>query len=257
MKKIFFLIAEDLKFLLRCLFAFIEGGKSCIICGQKSFLYPVCKKCRDKHFNTRNPALYENRCSVCGKKLLSTKDSCFSCREEVILKSPDSMLPLFPYRLWNKELMFKWKSQEERIISLLFAGLLRPVLKKLGTQFIVPVPPRKGKIREKGWDQIDELCNILEYKYGFKILRLLERKTSMQQKKLDREGRLKQIGHSYSCIKAGQIHKVLKPYGTAMPDSVILLDDVCTTGSTIESCALLLKEAGIKSVNALCLFVVD
>ena len=70
-----------------------------------------------------------------------------------------------------------WKSQEIRSLSLLFAKSLNIALKKLEVKYIVPVPPRKGKIQEKGWDQIDELCNLLEYLYGFKILRLLERST--------------------------------------------------------------------------------
>ena len=143
--------------------------------------------------------------------------------------------------------MFLWKSKEERVISNMFAWILNSALKKMDAQFIVPVPPRKGKINQKGWDQIDELCSLLQYRYGYKILQLLQRKTVIQQKKLDREGRLQQIGLAYS----------LKPYHGALPQSVVLLDDVCTTGSTIESCARLLKEVGIKHVNGLSLFIVD
>ena len=143
--------------------------------------------------------------------------------------------------------MFAWKSLEVRSLSLFFAGILNKVLKEAGVEFIVPVPPRKGKVKEKGWDQIDELCNLLDYVYGFKILRLLERSTSKEQKKLGREGRLKQIGSAYH---------LKKPYG-AVPLSVCLLDDVCTTGSTMESCAFLLKEAGIKEIKGFTLFIVD
>ena len=139
----------------------------------------------------------------------------------------------------------------------MFAGFLNPVLKKMDAEFIVPVPPRKGKIQEKGWDQIDELCRLLEFRYGYKVLRLLQRKTKVEQKKLDREGRLKQIGHAYYCLPAPAFAKALKPYGGKLPESEVLLDDVCTTGSTIESCARILKEVGIKNVNGLSLFVVD
>ena len=240
-----FLAELGIKILLRFFFGFIGGGESCVICGQKTFLYPICKSCR---ISRLTPDLQSPRCSICGKILLSTKDTCFKCRENAVIKSIDRLLPLFPYRIWNKELMFMWKSQEIRSLSLLFASILNRVLKQEEVEFIVPVPPRKGKIQEKGWDQIDELCNLLEFIYGFKILRLLERSTTLEQKKLGREGRLEQIGKAYH----------LKSYGKSYPQKVYILDDVCTTGSTLESCARILKEeAQIPTVNAISLFIVE
>ena len=43
----------------------------------------------------------------------------------------------------------------------------------------------------------------------------------------------------------------------SVPDSVCLLDDVITTGATVESCASGLKSAGAKNVLAVSLFTVD
>ena len=257
MKRILFLCKQAVKFSLRCIFSGINGGESCVVCGKNSFLYPVCKNCLKTKFFINTGDLYGGRCKICGKLLLGTNESCSNCRENHILKNTDSMLPLLPYRLWNKELMFLWKTQEVRVLSNLFAKILNQVLKAMEAEFIVPVPPRKGKIQKKGWDQIDELCNLLEFRYGYKILRILERKTSEQQKKLDREGRLQQIGRAYSCVSEAETARILKPYGSTYPQSVVLLDDVCTTGSTIESCAKVLKEVGIKKVNAVSLFIVD
>ena len=175
------------------------------------------------------------------------KGKCMKCREEPVLKSTDSVLPLFSYRLWNRELMFRWKMLEERSFSPLFARLLCQVLRKSGYKVLVPVPPRKGKIREKGWDQIEELSTFLEKRYGFKVMRLLERNSSGQQKKLSREQRLESIKTAYS----------LKPFTGQRPKEVCLIDDVCTTGSTIESCAEILKSAGVEKVHAVTLFTVD
>ena len=235
MKKLWYLVKLGIKALLRVVFAMISGGEECVVCGKKSFLYPVCRDCR--------------------KDYLAIKDR--DPFEGPVVEHVDKMLPLFPYRIWNKELMFMWKSQEIRALSLFFAKILNGVLRNLGAKVIIPVPPRKGKLQQKGWDQIDELCNLLEYIYGYKILRILERSTVIQQKKLGREGRLEQIGKAYNVISSEKLQKSLKPFDGTLPEVVILLDDVCTTGSTLESCSISLKEAGIKTIIGVTLFVVD
>ena len=257
MKKLWYLVKLGIKALLRVVFAMISGGEECVVCGKKSFLYPVCRDCRCDYLAIKDRDPFEGRCRICGKELLSTKETCFDCRAKPVVEHVDKMLPLLPYRIWNKELMFMWKSQEIRALSLFFAKILNGVLRNLGAKVIIPVPPRKGKLQQKGWDQIDELCNLLEYIYGYKILRILERSTVIQQKKLGREGRLEQIGKAYNVISSEKLQKSLKPFDGTLPEAVILLDDVCTTGSTLESCSISLKEAGIKTIIGVTLFVVD
>ncbi len=212
-----------------------------------------------KYFSI-NRIMESERCECCGKELLGMKGKCMECRENPVLKSTASVLPLFSYRLWNRELMFRWKMQGERYFSPLFAGLLSQVLAtsvSSDSMVIVPVPPRKGKIRKDGWDQIEELCMFLEKRFGFRVLRLLQRNTAWQQKKLSRSERLESIKSAYSLCSPPVLEKILKPFSGKIPESVCLIDDVCTTGSTIESCARILKEAGVKKVDAVTLFTVD
>lgn len=257
MKKLWYLFKLGIKALLRAAFALISGGENCLICGKKDFFYPLCRTCRKAYLAIKDRNLLQGRCSICGKELLSTQNTCFACRQKRVVQHVDTMLPLFPYRIWNKELMFMWKSQEIRSLSLFFAKILNIVLQKVDAKVIIPVPPRKGKMQQKGWDQIDELCNLLEYLYGYRILRLLERSTRIQQKKLGREGRLEQIGKAYKLVEASIFQKILKPFDGKVPESVILLDDVCTTGATLESSSICLKEAGVKYITGITLFIVD
>lgn len=235
-------------------FSFFFGEEQCISCGKQSFDIPLCKKCiglLKLELNARK----EKRCSVCGKILLSEKEKCMSCRNSPVMKSTDSVFPLFTYRLWKKKLLFSWKLQDKRALSSLFAQLMYEQMKSIFQSeipVIVPVPPRPGKIKKKGWDQIDELCNLFECRYGLKVLKILKRNTSFQQKKLDREQRLELTKNSYSVNE-----KLIKRKKISVPEKAVLIDDVLTTGITIENCAFLLKKTGVINVYAMTIFIVD
>ena len=54
-----------------------------------------------------------------------------------------------------------------------------------------------------------------------------------------------------------KLKRILKPFMGKIPEEVWLLDDVSTTGATIESCSYVLKSAGVKKVYAVTLFTVD
>ena len=116
----------------------------------------------------------------------------------------------------------------------------------------MPVPPRKGKIRQRGWDQVQELCQYLKNYHGFQVLPLLERQSLEQQKKLDRQGRLDNLGKSYSLAK--KLSKKLAEKKLTLPKKVILIDDILTTGVTLETCARALQEAGGEEVYGCTLF---
>lgn len=216
----------------------------------------MCKKCRLTHFNPGN-VLRVKRCEVCGRELISSFGSCTKCREQRILMHTDKVIPLFSYRLWNKELLFKWKIAGERSLSSMFAEMVAVVLKEIAVEVIVPVPPRKGKIQKNGWDQIDELCQFLSLRHGFRLLKILSRNSVNQQKKLNRKERLDSIKSAYSLCSEKEFSKVLKHFDGILPEKVCLIDDVCTTGATIESCAEILKKTGVKTVDVITLFTVD
>jgi predicted amidophosphoribosyltransferase len=258
-KKIIFEIVQFLRTLSVLFFALFDGKKSCVICSKKSFFLPVCKDCLKTRFYSRlkSDLFYKQRCKICGRALISTSGTCPSCRECQVLKHVDSAFPLFSYRLWNKELLFLWKIEGIRILSALFASFCAVSLKKLSVKYIVPVPPRPGKIQKNGWDQIDELCSFLALRYGFLILNFLERVSDFQQKKLGRLERFEKSALSYRVKSDKEIKKELLKCGGEFPYEVCIVDDVCTTGSTIETCAALLKaHTDIKKISCMTLFTV-
>lgn len=238
----------------KTLCSLLSGGEKCVCCGKKVFVFPLCVKCKSLLRKSSQSAV--PRCEVCGKPLVSEIGLCSSCRLNPVLKSPDGVFPVFSYRLWKKTLLFSWKMQEKRSLSSFFASLVHEKLLEIeekcdGKLPIIPVPPRPGKIREKGWDQIEDLCFYLSKGWNVKILRLLKRNSKKQQKKLDRVQRLENIESAYSVSSQAEKGKI------KIPEKAVLLDDVLTTGSTVENCVYLLKKLGIKEVYVITLFVVD
>lgn len=256
MNKIFFETKQLFILILRIFFSSLENGTRCIVCNKRTMCTPVCTKCQNSYFNIKK-SMTIIRCEVCGKELISNHNICSSCKENKVLNNIDKMLPLFSYRLWNKELLYLWKIKGERVLSPLFASFFMQALCSLEISVVVPVPPRKGKIEKNGWDQIDEVCSFLQYRYDFKILKILERKSTKQQKKLNREERIDTINDAYQVIDSDLLKKQLKKSRLSIPEKIVLIDDVCTTGATLECCAKKLKEIGIREVFAVTLFTVD
>ena len=82
---------------------------------------------------------------------------------------------------------------------------------------------------------------ILKRKYKLPVKKLLIRKGKKAQKTLSRENRAENLRKSIG------IEKNIKN----IPASVVLLDDVFTTGTTINECAGILKSAGVEKIYSL------
>lgn len=257
MKNLFFALKYAATKKVSKFFTLLTAGNTCIVCKKEVFGMPLCASCRKSLFVHSSPNA-EMRCQVCGKILVSEQGVCMRCRREKILSHTDTVFPLFSYRLWNKRLLLAWKDRGERLLSPFFASCLSRALESFEKDIaIVPIPPRKGKLRKKGWDQVEELSEFLEKLYGYKICRCLFRETEVQQKTLDRVARLSTLGKSY-CMKKGRaLAKSLKKFSGVLPKHVCVIDDVSTTGATLESAAQALKEAGVERVDAVTLFMVD
>jgi ComF family protein len=106
---------------------------------------------------------------------------------------------------------------------------------------VVPVPLHPSRRRERGYDQAALLARglavTLDLTYDGQVLRRTRR--TRQQTTLDVRGRQRNV--------AGAFAATLPLDGEA----VLLIDDVVTTGATIESAAMALREAGADRVYGL------
>ncbi|GHV95687.1 amidophosphoribosyltransferase [Spirochaetia bacterium] len=216
----------------------------CALCGASLITadetwYGLCCACREEIDAAAGRA--GERCDLCGKPLISEHGRCLSCRNGGE-RAFDRVTVLFPYTGKYRKLLKAYKFSKNLALGHYFAEKIEEVVKDLPGEpdwAIVPVPPRPGKIKKAGWDQVEYLARLLEKEMP--VLRCLKRLPSKVQKELNREDRMNNL--------RGRIVVKQKP-----PETAILLDDVMTTGSTMDVCAAALKESGAKQVYGLCLF---
>jgi len=213
----------------------------CPLCGEL-LLYGssnvLCKSCTDLIIH--NISTGSNCCCQCGIPLISETERCLSCRTKEI--NYLSNRSLFRYSGEIKELIYQYKFKGQKNISFLFANFLSGYIFRNNLKdVIVPVPGRKIVKRQQGWEHIDLIAKILSKKYKLPVIKLLRRSGKKAQKTLNIEKRALNLRNSI---------KIVKNINT-VPSSVILLDDVFTTGTTINECASILKQAGVKDVSSL------
>ena len=216
--------------------------QGCAICmsalkGVNEIRNGLCEECNSGFLRAKG-----NTCNLCGRPLISEIELCIPCREGGC-HSYDRLWVIFPYSGKYRKLLTMYKFHKNLSLANLLAERILEVLSEpcLKDAVIVPVPPRPGKIKDAGWDQVDYLVRRLALLSNVSICRCLKRTKSKIQKNLDRAQRIENLkGRISVCSK--------------VPKTVLVIDDVITTGSTMEVCSSVLKENGAQKVYGLCLF---
>lgn len=110
----------------------------------------------------------------------------------------------------------------------------------LSQMIIIPVPLHLRRLRERGFNQSDILANIFKNKFNLGDIDnklLLRKKYTPQQAKLNKEDRIKNLQGAF-VVNNNKL----------IPKSVVLVDDIYTTGVTMLECALALRKKGVKNI---------
>ncbi|WP_173473159.1 ComF family protein [Eubacterium ruminantium] len=198
----------------------------------------ICDFCRG-----RLSYITEPRCLKCGKEIDSENDEyCFDCSQNI--RSYDLGFPVFNYipPISDALVRFKYHGREEyaSFYGREIAGRFKDEFRNLCIEAIVPVPLSKERYRNRGYNQAELLADVISEQTGIVKLNLLARvKNTAPQKELDDVQREKNLLQAFAIDKA---------YSGGIPKSILLVDDIYTTGATIEGCTKILKNAGVQRV---------
>jgi competence protein ComFC len=109
---------------------------------------------------------------------------------------------------------------------------------------LVPVPLHRGRFQDRGFNQAAEISRELSKQTGLPVLGALERiRATGHQTALTRAQRLENLRNAFAATPLGK-----REIEAGLP-GMILVDDVLTTGSTVDECARTLRRAGLPRVR--------
>jgi len=206
--------------------------KKCIHCGRNgSYL------CEDCLFLIEiNPFEY----CLCDK--IEKRSRCENCKD----KKLDKILSTTNYnQKIIQQAIHKFKYSYIKELSLQFSFLMLRHLELTNNIpdkdfLIIPVPLSPSKKRRRGFNQSEEMARIISTAMGIEMddYSLKKMKNNLPQAGLGKEERTDNIK---GCYQVGEKNSI-------KDKKIILIDDVYTTGATMEECAKALKESGAKEV---------
>jgi len=204
----------------------------------------VCPECV-----IRLPYVKEPRCYRCGKELRDERtEYCYDCSRHTMYY--EKGVSLFRYNSVMRRAMDGFKYKNKRQYADFFTAELVRVfgeeMKAWEVDAIIPIPVHKSRRRVRGYNQAELLAEpISRYLQVPMNTELLVRSQKTKpQSKLDDKERRKNVEEAFKIRESVvQLRKV------------ILVDDIYTTGSTINACARLLREAGAEKVYFACVCI--
>ncbi len=125
---------------------------------------------------------------------------------------------------------------------------------KLEPAYIIPVPLHKTKFRERGYNQSYYICKGISEVTKIETVDdlIIRTKNTKSQTKLKYKDRQKNVMDAFE-LNSESIYYSSNVKDIFKEKDVIILDDIVTTGSTINECARVLKETGCRKVVAITL----
>ncbi len=208
----------------------------CCFCGKVSKV-PFCDDCMKKVVCIEEP-----RCKKCGKPVrFEEQEYCYDCAKRrfsyeqgksIWLHKEPVSTSIYQFKYHNRRIFGKYYADE-------MYRLYGEWLKRCRIDVIIPVPLHKKRRRKRGYNQAEILARELSKKSKIPVnaKAVVRSGKTTPQKMLDRRQRKKNLQDAFCVTKHWEKQK-----------HVLVIDDIYTTGSTIDALAGKLREKGAEKV---------
>lgn len=188
-------------------------------------------------------------CKRCGKALSDDRrEYCAECSKKKHFFTQGKAL--FVYQKQMKQSMYRFKYGNRRQYAEFFAQAAAEnfadwVLQKQ-IEAVIPIPMYCWKKRRRGYNQAEEFARAFGRIMGIPVDTTLVKRirNTVPQKELDENGRRSNLKNAF------HLNSDIVKY-----KKVLLVDDIYTTGSTMDAVAEILLSAGVKSIYFICISI--
>lgn len=200
--------------------------KECLICSKVGNW--LCSKCKSKLIRTLP------NCYIC-KTLSNNYITHAKCTKE---KTFEKVITIWKYNEYSKKLIHNFKYKHRFQVGNYIFSLIEKELKNINfkNSILIPVPSNTQKIRDRGFNPTQNICQLIQEEEKITIHNnLLYKKTStFDQASLSYDERRDNVYNLFE-VNVQQIQKISKY------KQIIIVDDIITTGSTLNEIYKTLK----------------
>lgn len=231
--------------MLACLFP-----PRCPVCGKLKIPWEsnTCPECAGKLRFVKEPV-----CLCCGREVADDrKEYCGRCEESRLSFTRNFAVWQYDKRMKRSIADFKYNGRLEYAEFYIqhMAHSYGKQLLRYGVTTLVPVPVSKMRRRYRGFNQAEVLAEGLAKELGLSTARLVKRvRNTAPLSGLSPKERRKNLADSlvWDEAEAGKLKE--------LPRVVALVDDIFTTGATMEACTRVLLAEGVQSVYGVCICI--
>jgi len=179
-------------------------------------------------------------CMKCGKKLLKEGEYCSDClgRKHLFLRGrslyeyDSAALSIYRFKYGGRREYADWYGEQ-------LVDYLGDFIRSVNPDCLIPVPLHKKRKSQRGYNQAEVLAKAVGSRLGIPVLGnlVLRRKNTKPLKYENPEGRQNNLKKAF--IMSQNDVKLKR---------VIIVDDIYTTGSTMDALSGVLREAGIREI---------
>lgn len=202
----------------------------------------ICGKCLEKLKPINGPI-----CMKCGKPLKEEDEYCFDCKTKKHLYKQG--VSVFEYRdIAPSIYRFKYGGRQEYafFFGRCMAWKLEGRIKQWKAEALVPIPIHPSRKRQRGYNQAELLAKVISARTGVPMRCdiVARRKKTTPQKGLDDVERQNNLKRAFKIIQ-----------NDVKLNTIIIVDDIYTTGSTIDAISMEFSRHGVHTVYFITLAV--
>ena len=212
---------------------------TCDVCGEElvaNTRYRLCSKCMEKL-----PFAKGHRCLCCGVPLADESDYCNRCQYErgAFVKNRSPLV----YEGETKKMIYSLKFAKKKYLAETLGALMADEFLDcdMKADIIVFVPMTESEQKKRGFNQSELLANEVGKRLNIPVLpALVKIKDTKAQKELQGKDRASNLEGAFACV-----------FEQVKNRTILLVDDIFTTGATANECAKTLLKAKAREVNVL------